>query len=59
MDLKKHGFIPEGLNNYLALLGWSNKEDKERYTMEELVESFNYEINKSGARFDFKKSAMD
>ena len=54
---KEHGFIPEGLNNYLALLGWSNKEEKERYTMEELVESFNYEeINKSGARFDFKKA---
>ena len=54
---KEHGFIPEGLNNYLALLGWSNKEEKEKYTMEELVESFNYEeINKSGARFDFKKA---
>ena len=54
---KEHGFIPEGLNNYLALLGWSNKEDKENYTMEELVKAFNYEeINKSGARFDFKKA---
>ena len=54
---KEHGFIPEGLNNYLALLGWSNKEDKENYKMEELIEAFNYEeINKSGARFDFKKA---
>ena len=54
---KEHGFIPEGLNNYLALLGWSNKEDKENYNMEELIEAFNYEeINKSGARFDFKKA---
>ena len=54
---KEHGFIPEGLNNYLAHLGWSNKEDKENYKMEELIEAFNYEeINKSGARFDFKKA---
>ena len=54
---KDYGFIPEGLNNYLALLGWSNKEEKEKYTIEELIESFNYkEINKSGARFDFKKA---
>ena len=54
---KENGFIPEGLNNYLALLGWNNKEDNEKYTMEQLVESFNYEeINKSGARFDFKKA---
>ena len=54
---KEHGFIPEGLNNYLALLGWSNKEDKENYKMEELIEAFNSEeINKSGARFDFKKA---
>ena len=41
----------------MALLGWSNKEEKEKYTIEELIESFNYkEINKSGARFDFKKA---
>ena len=54
---KEYGFIPEGLNNYLALLGWSNNEDKENYTMKELVKSFNYEkINKSPARFDIKKA---
>ena len=54
---KEYGFIPEGLNNYLALLGWSSIEDKELYTKEELVGSFNSkEINKSGARFDFKKA---
>lgn len=54
---KEYGFIPEGLNNYLALLGWSGIEDKEFYTKEQLVDSFNCkEINKSGARFDFKKA---
>jgi len=55
---KEHGFLPEGLINYLALLGWSNESDKEKYTLDELVSAFeSSRIQKSGARFDIKKAA--
>jgi glutamyl-tRNA synthetase len=54
---KEAGFSPEGLINYLALLGWSNSSDKEKYSLDELVQEFNdKDINKSGARFDYKKA---
>ena len=54
---KESGFAPEGLVNYLALLGWSNSSDREKYTLDELVQEFNDgDINKSGARFDYKKA---
>ena len=54
---KEAGFSPEGLINYLALLGWSNSSDKEKYSLDELVKEFNdKDINKSGARFDYKKA---
>ena len=54
---KESGFSPEGLVNYLALLGWSNSSDREKYTLDELVQEFNDgDINKSGARFDYKKA---
>ena len=54
---KEQGFLPEGLINYLALLGWSNESDKEKYTLKELVAGFDSKrIQKSGARFDIKKA---
>ena len=54
---KEYGFLPEGLINYLALLGWSNESDKEKYTIKELVSVFDSSgIQKSGARFDIKKA---
>ncbi len=54
---KEAGFTSEGLINYLALLGWNNSSDKEKYSINELIDSFNdTEINKSGARFDYKKA---
>ena len=54
---KEQGFLPEGLINYLALLGWSNESDKEKYTLKELVAGFDSNrIQKSGARFDIKKA---
>ena len=54
---KESGFSSEGLVNYLALLGWSNSSDREKYTLDELVQEFNDgDINKSGARFDYKKA---
>tara|TARA_Y100000385_G_scaffold287645_1_gene352332 strand:+ start:5603 stop:7051 length:1449 start_codon:yes stop_codon:yes gene_type:complete len=54
---KEAGFSSEGLVNYLALLGWSNSTEKEKYSLEELIDVFREtEINKSGARFDYKKA---
>lgn len=50
------GFIPEGLINYLALLGWSNKDDREYYTIDDLINHFSIEnVTKSGSIFDRKK----
>ncbi|MEK9756339.1 MAG: glutamate--tRNA ligase [Bacteroidota bacterium] len=54
---KESGFTPEGLINYLALLGWSGEKNKELYSLEDLIKYFNSSnINKSGARFDYKKA---
>ena len=47
------GFLPEALVNYMAFLGWSPKDDKEIYSMNELISDFSLEkINKGGAKFD-------
>ena len=54
---KESGYTPEGILNYLALLGWKGKGDREKYSLDELVKEFDSkEINKSGARFDIKKA---
>ncbi|RZT13471.1 glutamyl-tRNA synthetase [Kribbella sp. VKM Ac-2569] len=50
------GFLPEGLLNYLALLGWSIAEDRDVFTMAEMVEAFDIrKVNSNAARFDPKK----
>jgi glutamyl-tRNA synthetase len=55
-DYMKRGFLPEGLLNYLALLGWSNKDNRDFFSLDELVQNFKIEnINKSGAIFDINK----
>lgn len=52
---RKEGFIPEGIVNYLARLGWSYG-DKEIFTMDELISLFDiYDLNKSNAVFDYQK----
>ncbi len=53
---KEAGMIPEGLNNYLALLGWSIAPDRDIFTMDELASAFDIEqVNPNPARFDYKK----
>ncbi|WP_441250107.1 glutamate--tRNA ligase [Kitasatospora sp. McL0602] len=53
---RERGFIPEGLLNYLALLGWSLSEDQDRFSMAELVAAFDIsKVNANPARFDLKK----
>jgi glutamyl-tRNA synthetase len=53
---RERGFLPEGLLNYLALLGWSISEDRDVFDMDEMVEAFRLErVNPNPARFDLKK----
>ncbi len=55
-DFKKKGYLPEGLINYLALVGWSPEDEQEIFKMEELIESFSIErVSKSGGIFDTDK----
>ncbi len=50
------GFLPEGLVNYLALLGWSLGGDVEFFSLEQLAEAFDVSrVNPNPARFDIKK----
>lgn len=56
---REEGYLPEALINFLALMGWhpGTGEEKEIYSMDELVESFSLEhIGKAGARFDIQKA---
>jgi len=53
---REMGFLPEALLNYLALLGWSSKDDREFFTREELINLFTLEsVNKAPAIFDIDK----
>ncbi len=53
---RDHGFLPWAFNNFLVLLGWSEGNDREIYSKEELIEAFTLErINKSSSIFNFKK----
>ncbi|MEY8235226.1 glutamate--tRNA ligase [Lachnospiraceae bacterium 66-29] len=55
-DLLDQGFLSEAVVNYIALLGWSPEENREIFTLEELIEKFDYHrISKSPAVFDIVK----
>ncbi len=55
-DLLEQGFLTEAIVNYVALLGWSPSDNEEIFSLEELVEKFDYtRINKSSAVFDVPK----
>ncbi|WP_287903174.1 glutamate--tRNA ligase, partial [Arthrobacter sp.] len=54
---RDRGFIPEGLLNYLALLGWSLSADEDIFTVDQLVENFDiHDVLANPARFDQKKA---
>lgn len=56
MDLYNDGYLPEAIVNYLVLLGWSPVDNKEIFTMEELIESFDPKrISTSSSQYDVKK----
>ncbi|MGN8050898.1 glutamate--tRNA ligase [Curtobacterium sp. 22159] len=51
------GMIPEGLVNYLALLGWSIGPDRDVFSIDEMVAAFEVtDVNPNPARFDHKKA---
>ncbi|MGH8870329.1 MAG: glutamate--tRNA ligase [Actinomycetes bacterium] len=53
---RREGFLPEAVVNYLALLGWSIGDDREDFTLAEMVAAFTLErVNANPARFDLKK----
>lgn len=55
-DLLEQGFLTEAIVNFVALLGWSPQDNKEIYSLEELVEAFDYRhMSKSPAVFDMTK----
>src|SRR5690606_9754539 len=54
---RQRGFTPEGLLNYLALLGWSISPDNDIFSREEMVAAFDVaDVNPNPARFDLKKA---
>ena len=55
-DLLEQGFVNEAIVNFVALLGWSPSDNREIFSLEELVEAFDYKhISKSPAVFDMVK----
>ncbi len=54
---RERGFLPEGLVNYLALLGWSIGPDRDVFTVDELIAAFDIaDVNPNPSRFDLKKA---
>lgn len=55
-DFRTKGFLPEALFNYLALLGWSPGDDREKMSVQEMIAAFSLErIKSSPAQFDLVK----
>lgn len=55
-EFKELGYLPEALNNFLALLGWSSPDGREVMPMEDMIKQFSIDrLNSSGAVFDVKK----
>ncbi|MBN9606198.1 MAG: glutamate--tRNA ligase [Actinomycetales bacterium] len=54
---REAGFTPEGLLNYLALLGWSIAPDRDVFSREEMTAAFDIrDVNPNPARFDLAKA---
>jgi len=54
---RQRGFTPEGLLNYLSLLGWGLSADRDIFSVDELVAAFDvHDVNPNPARFDLKKA---
>ena len=55
-DIVEQGILPEAIVNFIALLGWSPEDNREIFTLDELIKDFDYtRINKSPSVFDMNK----
>ncbi len=55
-EYRKQGYLPEAMINYLVRLGWSYDDQKEIFSIDELIEKFSLErVGKAGSIFDQKK----
>ncbi len=55
-EFRDQGYIPEGMLNYLARVGWSYDDKTEFFTLDDLIEKFSLEnVNKSPAAFSYQK----
>jgi len=53
---KKQGYLPEAINNFMALLGWNPGTEKEIFSLEELINEFSLErVHKAGAIFNLER----
>ena len=60
LTMRAEGYLPEGILNYLALLGWSLGGDRELFTLAEMVAEFDVaRISRNPAVFDVKKLGRD
>lgn len=54
---REKGFLPEAVINFLALLGWNPGDERELFSLSELIDSFDLKnVGKSGSRFDIEKA---
>ena len=55
-DFKEYGYLPQALDNWIALMGWSYDDHTEFFTLEDLIEKFSIEkLNPSPAAINFSK----
>ncbi|CDZ75328.1 Glutamate-tRNA ligase [Peptoniphilus sp. ING2-D1G] len=55
-DFREKGYLPEGMINYLALVGWSPEDGEEILSLNEMIDKFSFErVGKSGGIFDIEK----
>jgi glutamyl-tRNA synthetase len=55
-EYRNKGFLPEALVNFVALLGWNPGDEREIFTLEELIDEFSLtRVGRSGAVFDIEK----
>ncbi len=56
IEFREKGYLPEAVINFLALIGWNPGDERELFTIEELVKEFSLEkVQKSGAIFNTEK----
>ena len=53
---RERGYLPQAVVNFLALLGWNPGDDREIFSMDDLIKEFSFEhCSKKGAKFDYEK----